>query len=371
MQSTLLCRARSFAEHAPLQSTLLCRALSSAQHASLQSTLLCRARSFAEHASLQSTLLCRARSFAEHSPLQSTLLCAARFFAEHAPVQSTLLCRARSCAEHASLQSTLLCTARFFAEHASLQSTLLCRARSFAERAPLQSTLLCRAHFFALQSRPSSLFQKVSQMDSILPERLVALVRPGNDLVLRRIQSLKRCVEACGCKIMTPRYAQQFGSRLHFKRCQALPKETPFPFFLGPLFWDPFFPFFFCFLLALQRLARLKCNLEPNCCAYLGVIILQLHASTQRFRLQILRRTRSFPGRTSARSLSGRIESIWETPSKERAKGTLPLLILRNQKQNIPCQLYDSQPRCNKMLLSLSGRGRRDSDAFGPWILES
>ena len=27
----------------------------------------------------------------------------------------------------------------------------------------------------------------VSQMDSILPERLLALVRPGNDLVLRRI----------------------------------------------------------------------------------------------------------------------------------------------------------------------------------------
>ena len=27
---------------------------------------------------------------------------------------------------------------------------------------------------------------------------------------------------------MTPRYAPQFGSRLHFKRCQPLPKETPF-----------------------------------------------------------------------------------------------------------------------------------------------
>ena len=63
--------------------------------------------------------------------------------------------------------------------------------------------------------------------------RLLALVRPGNDLVLRRIRSLKRCVQACGCKIMTPRYAPQFGSRLHFKRCQALPKETPFPFFTG------------------------------------------------------------------------------------------------------------------------------------------
>ena len=44
-------------------------------------------------------------------------------------------------------------------------------------------------------------------MDYILPERLLALVRPAFDLVLRRIRSLKRCVQACGCKIMTPRYA--------------------------------------------------------------------------------------------------------------------------------------------------------------------
>ena len=49
--------------------------------------------------------------------------------------------------------------------------------------------------------------------------------------------------------------------------------------------------------------------------AYLGVIILQPHACTQRFRLRILRRARSNAGRTSG-SLSGRIESIWETPSK-------------------------------------------------------
>ena len=82
----------------------------------------------------------------------------------------------------------------------------------------------------------------------ILPERLLALVRPAFDLVLRRIRSLKRCVQARGCKIMTPRYAPQFGSRLHFKRCQALPKETPFPFFFrGPLFFGPLFFFFFVF----------------------------------------------------------------------------------------------------------------------------
>ena len=47
----------------------------------------------------------------------------------------------------------------------------------------------------------------VSQMVYILPERLLALVRPAFDLVLRRIRSLKRCAQACGCKIMTPRYA--------------------------------------------------------------------------------------------------------------------------------------------------------------------
>ena len=89
----------------------------------------------------------------------------------------------------------------------------------------------------------------VSQMDSILPERLPALVRPAFDLVLQRIQSLKRCVQACGCKIMTPRYAPQFGSRLHFKRCQPLPKETPFPFFSGtPFLGTPFFLFFWFFL---------------------------------------------------------------------------------------------------------------------------
>ena len=62
--------------------------------------------------------------------------------------------------------------------------------------------------------------------------------------------------------------------------------------------------------------------------AYLGVIILQPHASTQRFRFRILRRTRSFPGRTSARSLSDRIESIWETLSKERAWPALQRSVL-------------------------------------------
>ena len=65
---------------------------------------------------------------------------------------------------------------------------------------------------------------------------------------------------------------------------------------------------------------RSPCRNKGSCwafcqTAYLGVIILQPHACTQRFRL---RRTRSNAGRMSARSLSGRIEPIWETPSKER-----------------------------------------------------
>ena len=63
------------------------------------------------------------------------------------------------------------------------------------------------------------------------------------------------------CNITTPRYAPQFGSRLHFKRCQALPKETIFHFFRTPFLGTSFFGFF----LALQRLARLKRNLQPNC----------------------------------------------------------------------------------------------------------
>ena len=49
-------------------------------------------------------------------------------------------------------------------------------------------------------NRPSLSLEGVFQMDSILPERLPALVRPAFDLVLRRIRSLKRCVQACGCK---------------------------------------------------------------------------------------------------------------------------------------------------------------------------
>ena len=96
----------------------------------------------------------------------------------------------------------------------------------------------------------------------------------------------------------------------------SLPKETPFPFFSGTSFFGaPCFLFFF--FLALQRLARLKCNLGAKLQAYLGVIILQPHACAQRF---------TFAGQGQmldgqVLGASGRIEPIWETPSKERAAG--------------------------------------------------
>ena len=100
--------------------------------------------------------------------------------------------------------------------------------------------------------------------------------------------------------------------------CQRKPL---FPFFRDPFFGDPFFSSFFLFFLSPAKVGSLEMQPGAKLQAYLGVVMLQPHACAQRFRFQILRRTRSFPGRTSARSLSGRIESIWETPSKEKASG--------------------------------------------------
>ena len=93
----------------------------------------------------------------------------------------------------------------------------------------------------------------IPQTDSIAPGRLLTLVRPGNDLVLRRIRNLK-------CNKTTPRYAPQFASRLHFKQGRGLPKETPFPFCFGPPFLGTPFFFFSLFSLALQSAACLKCS---------------------------------------------------------------------------------------------------------------
>ena len=121
-------------------------------------------------------------------------------------------------------------------------------------------------------------------MDSILSDRLLALVRPGNDLVLRRIRNLKRCAQACGCKITTPRYACNLAPGCissEVKLCERKP-----PFFSGPLFLGPLV--FFC----LFFLSLAKVGLQPGAKlqAYLGVVILQPHACAQRFRFRILRR---------------------------------------------------------------------------------
>ena len=98
--------------------------------------------------------------------------------------------------------------------------------------------------------------------------------------------------------------------------CQRKPL---FPFFGDPFFLGLFFFFLhFLFFLSPAKVGSLEMQPGAKLQAYLGVIILQPHACTQRFRLRILRRTRLNAGRTSAGSLSGRIESIWETPSKER-----------------------------------------------------
>ena len=97
-------------------------------------------------------------------------------------------------------------------------------------------------------------------------------------------------------------------------------KGNPFSLFFGTPFLGPLFSCFFLFFVSPAKVGSLEMQPGAKLQAYLGVIILQPHACTQRFRLRILHRTRSFPGRTSARSLSGRIESIWETPSKERGR---------------------------------------------------
>ena len=87
-------------------------------------------------------------------------------------------------------------------------------------------------------------------------------------------------------------------------------KGNPFSLFFGtPFFGTPCF-LFFLFFLSPAKVGSLEMQPGAKLQAYLGVSILQPHASTQRFRLRILRRTRSNAGRTSARSLSGRTETI-------------------------------------------------------------
>ena len=114
----------------------------------------------------------------------------------------------------------------------------------------------------------------VSEMDSILPERLPALVRPAFDLVLRRIRSLKRCVQACGCAAIWLQVA--------FQAMSTFAKGNPFSLFFGdPLFWDPFLSFSFVFFLSPAKVGSLEMQPGAKLQAYLGVIILQPHACTQ------------------------------------------------------------------------------------------
>ena len=86
-------------------------------------------------------------------------------------------------------------------------------------------------------------------MDSILFDRLPALVRPGNDLVLRRMQNLKRCVEACGCKINDPSICAAIWLQVAFQARSSFAKGNPFSlfFFSGPLFLGPLCSVFLLF----------------------------------------------------------------------------------------------------------------------------
>ena len=115
----------------------------------------------------------------------------------------------------------------------------------------------------------------------------------------------------CGCNKTTPRYAVLprpfwlagwlagfFG--LAFWLASGFLAGFLAGFWLGLAGLDLFFP---CFLARLAE-TQLRGILQ----AYLGVL-LQPHACAH-FRCRILRRTRSFPGRTSVRSLPGAIESV-------------------------------------------------------------
>ena len=64
-----------------------------------------------------------------------------------------------------------------------------------AEQAERAGSGTYARHHAGGEPRPLSV-EGVFQMVYILPERLLALVHPAFDLVLRRIQSLKRCVQA-------------------------------------------------------------------------------------------------------------------------------------------------------------------------------
>ena len=185
------------------------------------------------------------------------------------------------------------------------------------------------AHEPTRRKRVTFFLEGVSQMDSIPPGRLLALVRPGNDLVLRRIRNLKRCVQACGCNITTPRHACKMprSQKPARKPARSQPEASQKP---AHLFFDsqnsqkpeetqpeasqtqpeasqkPAKP-----RVSFEQKQRQRGILPNRVSRGRYVAATRLHAAFFR----ILRRTRSFPGRTSAKE-----PTRWNTPpSKERA----------------------------------------------------
>ena len=98
------------------------------------------------------------------------------------------------------------------------------------------------------------------------------------------------------------------------KLCQRKPL---FFFFRDPFFWDPLFSFFL-FFLGPAKVGSLEMQPGAKLQAYLGVIILQPHACTQRFRLRILRRTRSNAGRTVLEASQVEYKPFGKPPLRER-----------------------------------------------------
>ena len=100
------------------------------------------------------------------------------------------------------------------------------------------------------------------------------LVRPAFDLVLRRIQSLKRCVQAYGCKIVTPDMRRNLAPGCI---SSDVPKETPFPCFFG----TPPLVFFFLFFLSPAKVGSLEMQPGAKLQAFRGhyFAAIRLHAA--------------------------------------------------------------------------------------------
>ena len=98
------------------------------------------------------------------------------------------------------LSEANLATARCWKSAAPANLTMLQHCTGAHAALTLQVSNCCQQSCYLARLQPckstSLSLEGVSQMVYILPERLPALVRPAFDLVLRRIRSLKRCVQA-------------------------------------------------------------------------------------------------------------------------------------------------------------------------------